>query len=344
MFGVVRQASGDLQGLVHGSLVSAQLPNREALLSELSQSKKLPSAAKLEELWYVLQQEIIESGNIARFKSEIIAADGSSKQANVIRIGAFSAIADGKFLRYDSEKGKLIELARQPEGRLIATAEAFGNANTIAPMVIDPTRGAILGMLVDKPTLEERIEQGGVVGYIIIALGVLGILFAVIRFVLLSLTQRSVDQQLKSIETPLENNPLGRVLKVYDANKDADTELLESKLDEAILKETPRLKAGEPLIKLLAAVAPLLGLLGTVTGMIATFQAITLFGTGDPKLMAGGISQALVTTVLGLVAAIPLLFSHSLVSARSRGIITILDQHSAGLIAERMEKDDAGRA
>ena len=112
-----------------------------------------------------------------------------------------------------------------------------------------------------------------------------------------------------------------------------ELDTLELKLDEAILRETPALERWQGLIKLLAAVAPLLGLLGTVTGMIATFQAITQYGTGDPKMMADGISQALVTTVLGLVAAIPLLFLHSLVAARSKALIQLLEQQSAGLIA-----------
>jgi len=120
-------------------------------------------------------------------------------------------------------------------------------------------------------------------------------------------------------------------------------ELLQLKLDEAVLAEIPALERGNSLIKLLAAIAPLLGLLGTVTGMILTFQAISLFGSGDPKLMAGGISQALVTTVLGLVVAIPLLFSHSVIAYLSRSMIQRLDEQCAGVLARSAEERERTR-
>ncbi|MCP4045074.1 MAG: MotA/TolQ/ExbB proton channel family protein, partial [Gammaproteobacteria bacterium] len=133
---------------------------------------------------------------------------------------------------------------------------------------------------------------------------------------------------------------LGRImLAAADAPSETD-DLLLLKIDEAILAEIPALERGTGLIKLLAATAPLLGLLGTVTGMIVTFQSISLFGTGDPKLMAGGISQALVTTVLGLVVAIPLLFGHNLVASLSRSLVQRLDEQSAGMLARTMEKQE----
>ncbi|MGD8637210.1 MAG: MotA/TolQ/ExbB proton channel family protein, partial [Gammaproteobacteria bacterium] len=201
---------------------------------------------------------------------------------------------------------------------------------------VDPSRGSLLGLLIQAPSLRERIDQGGVVGYVIIVLGVIGLLIAVWRLLYLSGVGAGIRKQLKS-ETPNEKNPLGRILKVYDDNVDTDTETLELKLDEAILREAPNLEKWQGGIKVLAAVAPLLGLLGTVTGMIATFQAITLFGTGDPKLMAGGISQALVTTVLGLCVAIPLVLLHSWVAGRSRGLIEILEEQTAGIIARKAE-------
>ena len=128
------------------------------------------------------------------------------------------------------------------------------------------------------------------------------------------------------------------MLAVYHENRDIDEETLQLKLDEAILKEQPALQARIAFIKIISMVAPLLGLLGTVIGMIVTFQAITLFGTGDPKTMAGGISQAFITTVLGLVVAIPTVLLHSIVQSRSTGVMHILTEQSAGLIAEHAEK------
>lgn len=143
--------------------------------------------------------------------------------------------------------------------------------------------------------------------------------------------------QIKS-DVVNENNPLGRVLAVHESNRNADVETLELKIDEAILKEMPALERFLTLIKLIAAIAPLMGLLGTVTGMINTFQSMTLFGTGDPKLMAGGISQALVTTVLGITVALPTLFLHSIVNGMSQRVVHTIEEQSAGIIAVHAEQ------
>lgn len=188
------------------------------------------------------------------------------------------------------------------------------------------------------PTFMDRVHQGGLVGYVIMALGALGVLLALAKLAWLFRVSRQIDQQANDLGNLRDDNPLGRILGVIgDQPRLEDLETLELKLDEAILRETPVLDRGNSLIKLFAAVAPLLGLLGTVTGMIVTFQAITLFGTSDPKLMAGGISQALVTTVQGLVVAIPLLFLHATLAARSKALTQVLEQQSAGLIALHLD-------
>ncbi|MCK5189243.1 MAG: MotA/TolQ/ExbB proton channel family protein, partial [Methylococcales bacterium] len=202
---------------------------------------------------------------------------------------------------------------------------------------IDPTRGVILSMLIQAPDSLERIDQGGFIGYIILIMGAVGFIYAIVRLVKLTLTGQKMNAQMSSSVANIDN-PLGRVIAAAEQDQSEDTENLELILDEAITREIPQLEKGLPMIKLLAAVAPLLGLLGTVTGMIATFQSISLFGTGDPKLMASGISQALVTTMLGLCVAIPLLFLHSLVASRSRTLVQILDEQTAGLISRRAEK------
>jgi biopolymer transport protein ExbB len=205
------------------------------------------------------------------------------------------------------------------------------------PIGLDPTRGQLLGLLVQSPSLMERIAQGKTVGYVIIALGIVGVLIAVWRVLVLSAIGAKVNRQIKNIHEPQANNPLGRVLKTAETRGAEDIETMELKLGEAILRETPKFNAMLPLLKIISVVAPLLGLLGTVTGMIVTFQAITLYGAGDPKLMAGGISTALVTTVLGLVVAIPTVFLHTLVSSRARRLTQILQEEAAGMLAERSE-------
>lgn len=341
LFGVVRQVAGDTRGQLQNSLISAQYPGREVILGEISESRTNPTMEQIEQLWFTLQQEMTEQGKVVRFPATVVSVQGGEEQRQVVRVGPFNAITDGRYLQYVEETGKLGVLARQPESRHSATAARLETATDVTGFAIDPSRGSILSKLIEAPSLDERIEQGGTVGYVIIVLGAIGLLLALYRIIYLSMVGSRIRGQLGRSKADT-GNPLGRILAVYDENRRADTETLELKLDEAIMKETAPLERGEAMIKVLSVVAPLLGLLGTVTGMIQTFQAITLFGTGDPKMMASGISTALVTTVLGLVAAIPLTLLHSVVSSTSASLVQILEEQSAGLIAEHAEGSTPG--
>lgn len=338
LFGVVRQVAGDVAGILDSSLTSAQYPGRTEDLVSMSNEKKLPSISKLEELWYEMQHEMTESGKVVAYPGKVVKVDGTEQEQEILRVGVFNVVSEGKFLRHLPETNQLIELPRQPEGRFTAMAEDLQNANSgLTGMAVDPSRGSILALLVQAPTMQERIQQGKEVGYIIIGLAIFGLLIAVYRMIALSFVSLKVRSQLKADE-PKNGNPLGRILSVYHDNENTDVEVLERKIDEAVIREVPKLQRGLSIIKILAVTAPLLGLLGTVTGMIQTFQSITLFGTGDPKLMAGGISQALMTTVLGLMAAIPLTFLHAIVSSRSKSVVQVLEEQSAGIIARHAEK------
>jgi biopolymer transport protein ExbB len=346
LFGVLQQVAGDARGLFQQSLTNVEYPDRAEFLTDLAakmgSSSELASIEEIERLWFELQREATELGKIKRLPEfEVITADGELSYEDVVRVGGFNLVADGRYLQHNSDTNSVSELQRQPEqGRFINSTSALVNAQPGEPMVrfgLDPTSGQILGLLVETPNLRERINQGGIVGYVIIALGLFGVLLSLERMVSLGIAGRKVKAQLKR-DTPSEDNALGRVLQVYQSNRQADTETLELKLGEAILKETPSLQRGVLFIKIISVVAPLMGLLGTVTGMINTFQAITLFGTGDPRMMAGGISQALVTTVLGLTVAIPTVLLHTVVSGRSRRIVQILQEQSAGIVAEQSEK------
>jgi biopolymer transport protein ExbB len=341
LFGVVKQVAGDTRGVFDNSLVSAQIANRQALLKDLAQRKAIPAITELEQLWFLMQQEIVESGKVVRFPAQVVTNDGKSKDAHVTRVGVFNAVSDSKFVRYIPETSQIVELPRQPGSNYVDAANELENTKSgTVDTVIDPSRGAILSMLIQVPGLFERVQQGKLIAYIILILAVAGLIVAAERFVKLFITQKRINAQLQQNDASTDN-PLGRVISVYRQNLKLDIETLERKLDEAIIKELPGLERGIALIKVLAVIAPLLGLLGTVTGMIETFQSITLFGTGDPKLMAGGISQALVTTVLGLTAAIPLIFLHSLVSSRSKRCINILEEQSAGMVAAHAESTAA---
>lgn len=340
LHGVVRQVAGDTASLLHDSLVNAQKPERLAPVSALAESRSLPPMQALEGLWLTLMEEMVASGRVERFEAPVITASGEERTLEVTRIGPFNAVSGGRFLRYLPETGRLLEPPRQPAARFANLAAALEQAkgeDEILPFPVDPTRGTLLALLVQTPDTRERIEQGGLVGYVILALGALAALIAIERFIGLGLTSRRVERQLRGDEARADN-PLGRIIGVYAASPDVDAETLGLKLDEAILREVPKVQRGLGALAILAGVAPLLGLLGTVTGMIKTFQVITLYGAGDPRLMSAGISEALVTTVLGLVVAIPIVMVHSFLTARSNRIIQILDEKSAAMVAELAER------
>jgi len=342
LFGVLQQAAGDARGNFDTSVTQIQFPDRGEWLTGFAQkmgsTTRMPTLEEIERIWFELQREMTESARVVKVNTTVINANGEEEMREVVRVGLFNVVSDGKYLEYVPETGRLVELQRQPAGRYTGRAddlqEASGGLNSFA---VDPTRGQLLALLVQSPSLMERIAQGKQVGYVIIVLGIVAIIIAIWRLLALSTTSAKVNRQIKNIEQP-GNNPLGHVLKVAYDNPDADVEVLELKLGEAILKELPKFNSMLSFLKIISVVAPLLGLLGTVTGMIVTFQAITLYGAGDPKLMAGGISTALVTTVLGLVVAIPTVFMHTLVQSRAKRLTQILQEEAAGMLSERAER------
>ena len=343
LFGVLQTVTGDAQGRFRSSLTNIQYPDRGQFLTELGSkmagASSLASIEDIERLWFELQREITESGRNVKFVSDVTLANGEKVNTEVARVGVFNLAFEDGYLTYSSETGAISELQRQPdEARYTnSTADMINADEGMVGFGLDVTRGSILALLVESPTIGEQVNQGGIVGYSIIALGIIGLLIAIWRWIVLTLAARKVSAQLKS-DSASADNPLGRVLAAYESNRNADTETIELKLSEAALKEMPGLTKGLLFIKVVSVVAPLMGLLGTVTGMIKTFQVITLYGAGDPKMMAGGISQALVTTVLGLVVAIPMVLIHTVVSGQSRKIINIISSQSAGIVAEHSER------
>jgi biopolymer transport protein ExbB len=358
LFGVLQQVSGDTRGLFAASVISTQFPGRGKFLGELAakmgKSTELASIEEMERLWYELQREMIESGKIVTFPSRVTMADGETRETNVTRVGSFNVVADGDYLDFTGET--LVELPRQPSGRFTSTVSDLEEAEPgeLVPFGVDPTRGSLLKLMIQAATLEEQVGtlfsfaaadcylpfcdgQGGYVGSVIILGGILGVLLAIERLITLSMIGARVAAQTRS-DHASDDNPLGRVLRVYEENKDVDVDTLELKLSEAILGEQPKLTRNITLIQVISVVAPLLGLLGTVIGMIITFQAITLFGTGDPKTMAGGISTALMTTVLGLCVAIPTVLLHSIVNTRSKSVMHVLSEQAQGMVAQHAER------
>ncbi|MBX2813608.1 MAG: MotA/TolQ/ExbB proton channel family protein [Myxococcales bacterium] len=341
LFGVVRQVAADTAEQVRSSLVTVDKPGRVEKLLQLGASTELPSIDELRHLWVSIQEEMTEAGKVRRFVTNVSDAKGNPSQQEVVRVGAFNLVSNAGFLEYEPKTQTASVLGRQPPAQYIATSRSMMSAQSgMVRFAVDPSRGAILGLLVEAPTLEERLQLGGAVGYIILGLGFFALLVGIVRFVMLLLEDIKMRSQQRTREVRTDN-PLGRVLRVYEDNRDLPTEDLERKLDEVIVRESGRVDRFIWIVKVVAGAAPLLGLLGTVTGMIRTFQTITLFGTGDPRLMAGGISEALVTTMLGLVVAIPLVLVHAVLTNSSKRIIDTIEEQAAGVVARRAESEGA---
>ena len=343
LFGHLTGAAGDIRENIKQSIVSAQLADRDVFLSELiekmSSDTRLPSIEDIEKLWFEQQREMVESSRVVKFNRSVLMANGEQAEMEVVRVGTYNLLANGMYLEYSPETGLVSELARQPSGHQSSAADLQAATSGFTKVGLDPSGpfgGGLLRALINAPTLVERWHFGGIVGYVISGVFVVAIFLALWRFLVLSGMSRKVDVQLAT-NTSDTNNPLGRVLQVSLDNPGLDAESLELKLHEAVLKERPGIESGLNLLKVISMVAPLMGLLGTVTGMIITFQMITLFGAGDPKAMAGGISQALITTVLGLVVAIPTVLMHTLVNGKAQRILHVLEEQSAGIVAGSVE-------
>ena len=332
--GVMRQSAEHLYSKLDTSFIGLHVGDWRDQLAVIKNSRGLPAVEDIERLWELFLRQILVQSQQLRFDAEVIYADGRSKQHEVVNIGPFTAIAEGQFLSYLPESRRFVMLDRQPASRYLKAAQSYTDqTGGIVSVPLDPSRGVLLSLLISSPTIAERIEQGGLVAYLILVIGIIGVLLSAARIFSLSRAARAIKIQAAD---PAHNsdNPLGRIFSVYRDNINAGLETLELKLDEKIIGEATRFDRGISILKVFAIIAPMLGLLGTVTGMIETFQSITLFGTGDPKLMSSGISQALVTTALGLIVAIPIMLLHTYISTESRNLKEILEEQSVGLMAE----------
>lgn len=345
LFGHMQSITTDSRVTFESSLTAAEFgKDREKFLGDLIQkmgeSTELPTIEEIERVWYEIMREMKATGEVSRFTATVINVDGTQTECDVVRAGVYNAVCGNSYLEYVPTKGQYQFLARQPAGRYTSSAGRVSNADASSGYVsfsVDPSGpsgGALLANLVQNPSLLERINQGGIIGYIILAIGGITLLYAVYKYVMLWMMGREVEAQLAS-SIPNSNNPLGRVLEVGASHMKETIDRLELKLAEAIMAERPSIERGISFVKIVSVVAPLAGLLGTVTGMIVTFQQITLFGTGDPKIMAGGISQALVTTVLGLVVAIPTTLAHSFLQSSARSVVDVLEEQATGIVAEK---------
>lgn len=346
-FGHLQGVASDTQQQFESAVTSGQFgQDREIFLKDLAKRMgegiSLASVEELERLWYELQRELIASGNVQKFTATVVDNEGQTSQENVVRVGNFNAVTEGGYLTYLPARGAYETLPRQPGRYLGGTYDIHDNSTGFVEFAVDPTGpqgGALLTNLISLPSFFEQIQYGRITGYTIILLFLLATgIFGWRTYILFNL-DKNVKKEASG--SKLGNNPLSRIFEVAEQNKGSDVETLELKLAEQILVERSSIDTGIWLVRLISVVAPLLGLFGTITGMINTFQAITLFGTGDPKTMANGISEALVTTMLGLMTAIPATFMAAIMANYAKNILTVLEEQSTGMIAAASEENKA---
>ncbi|MEZ9394284.1 MotA/TolQ/ExbB proton channel family protein [Vibrio splendidus] len=343
LFGVVRQNAKELGAELSSTVNSVDRAEHTATVDQIIDAKSLPSMPQLSGLWMSMVEQIQASSELSKSQIAFINGEGNTQSVDAYRLGSIGLVTDQGYVSWNTQREDAIAYLKQPSnGPTLASLSSLANGD-ISNVVVDPSRGFMLEQLALTPSLTDRLQAGGVVGKVILGLLAIGLIIALVRGISLVIARQKIRAQLKNPEQA-GDNPLGRVLAVYRKEQNQTVEALELRLLEAVVDEQTHLEKGLSMLKLLAALAPMLGLLGTVTGMIETFQVITQFGNGDPKVMAGGISMALVTTVLGLVAAMPLLLAHNILSSQAENIRNILEKQGIGLVAEQAEKTVESKA
>jgi biopolymer transport protein ExbB len=348
LFGLARQVAGDTASILHQSLINSQFEppqgelGRVEFLRAFADGRQTPTPEELERLWFEIHREMTAQGEVLRYQADVVQPSGVAEPAEVVRIGPFTALSNAQFLGYLPDLRTLTVLPRQLPDEFMGIADDFYSATEgYATGVVDYTRGVLTALYIERPTWGERIHLGEEVGYIIIFVGIVGTLAFFWQLVHLIFVRIAVRRQLDNLDEPKRDNPLGRVLLAFrgDPNRiEEDADVAELRISEAVLREVPKLERFQALLRLSVAAGPLLGLVGTVVGMIITFQSITESGSSDPRLMATGIGQAMIATVLGLGIAIPLLFANALLNGMSKSVVQVLDEQSAGMLAESIEK------
>ena len=327
LFGVARQMAGELQADSESAYNFSEYPERTDTLNEIGKIK-VHSLKNLEDLWSLHLNEINSSGEVKEISANIINSSGDIEETRLVRYGPFNMVENRSFVKTDIANNAFSVLQKQPERSLRRNFRSHYRSDDYSVAPIDPTRGFLLSLYLDKPSTFERIAQGKLIGFIIVVIGISGLIFASYRYY-------SLYKYSRTISSNDDNDVFNKIESISDST--IDVEAFERECDEILLAVNGNLSFGVNWIKFLAAVAPLLGLLGTVIGMIETFQAITVFGTGDPKQMAGGISQALVTTMLGLIFAAPLLAMYTLLSEKVSGILQEIEEFVAVNIVKKIK-------
>ena len=337
VFAEFKRASQDLRGQLKNSAISARLSGRSSQLSPYSEANFSPNLAAIKSLWLLFTEQMVASSKIITSTQNVTMPDGNKAPLNVTQIAGFSAFSKDGALLYKPAT-ETLQLLTPHSNEINARIDAFStNDNGFISALIDPSSGTLLERAAKKPKWWQVFSDAGIVGSIIVLVGIIGFIIALLRFIILNKAAKEINTQKQQLNE-IGNNALGRIITAADHNKNSSADELTRYLDEAILAEIPEFRKGLGSLAVLATVAPLLGLLGTVAGMIETFHAITAYGNSDPQVLSSGISQALLTTKFGLIAAVPLLLLHSFLSSKSDTILNIIEHQTAGLLAQRQQR------
>ncbi|CAM3001978.1 MotA/TolQ/ExbB proton channel family protein [Moritella viscosa] len=337
VFSEFRRASQDLRGQLNKSPLSAILSGRSIQLSPYSEANFEPNLVAIKNLWLLFTEQMVASSKVTTTETQVTMANGSKEMLAVTQIAGFTAFtAQGPLLYQPASES--YQLLPSNSADMTARIAAFSQPQDgFVSTLIDPSAGALLERATQVRAWWQVFSDAGVVGGIIVAVGIIGMTIGLFRLLVLTREAKKIELQKQQLNK-LTDNPLGRIISVAERHERSNADELARFLDEAILAELPECRKGLGSIAVLATIAPLLGLLGTVAGMIETFQAITAYGNSDPQVLSSGISQALLTTKFGLIAAVPLMLLHSLLTSKSDSILHVIEHQSAGLLAQRQQR------
>lgn len=366
MVGAVRVNAKDLEGLLAQSPQSALRPPDLGFLRDIADQALFPGMADIRRMVDMLHDYIRSSGQVRRNRGTIVDRCGHETEAEVLVLGnfttAYRTAEETGFLHYSPDSRKLFALSRLPARGMQKQIDGYLDGRSEA-VPMDISRGGALRQLTHQLRLWQQVPQGGPIVIPILLILVVGLIIVAERTYFLWRRRMDAEGLMARLDHLVREGrwdacrelcaaqvgkPVARVLAAglkYGRMARAE---MENALQEAILKEVPPMERLLSTLGMLAAIAPLLGLLGTVTGMIGTFHVITLHGTGDPRMMSGGISEALVTTMLGLAVAIPIMLAHTLLSRGVDNMVGNMEEKAVALInmvdRHRPLDGDQGRA
>lgn len=354
--GTVLGAAKRVNDLFEHSPLGPELATQRQLVDTIMEKKTFPGMYEIRGLTALCNLYREKSAQVRLYDGDFFAGDGQLLTGEIARTGALGAVYRHDdtlgYLQANSTGRELVAVAGQLPTAVLNHIDHYLDGDQ-HHLPIDISGGAVFLQLTQSKDLKQWLKSGGFLVWPILAIGVIALILAAERLLfflriransddILHTFTNLVDQdqldQCRDFSEKKNSYPTCQILTSCFKQLGQSQEILDNALEEALLKQMPRFERFLPTMAMFAAIAPLLGLLGTVTGMISTFQVITVFGTGDPKMMSGGISEALITTQVGLSVAIPIMLLHHLFERRVDVLIGDLEEKGTAFKITLMKK------